>query len=290
MGTSLAGTDLPPSSVHALIEIEARPGITAANLAEILRLEKSSVSRLLRKLIEAGHVLEGPGESDGRTKALRPSDEGRALVAGIHGFARARVTGALDRLTPERRDIVAEGLSLYADALADHIGVAPAGRPEIRIEGGHCPGLLARVIGMHALHYARISGFGLAFEAVVAAGLAAFAHRLDRPCNGIWRAMVGDEIVGSIAIDGEDLGPGIAHLRWFIVEDGLRGRGLGRDLLATAVDFADARGFPEIHLWTFRGLDAARRLYEAQGFTLVEERPGDQWGREVMEQRFVRRR
>ncbi len=43
-----------------------------------------------------------------------------------------------------------------------------------------------------------------------------------------------------------------------------------------------------VHLWTFRGLDAARRLYEANGFALVEEQPGRQWGEEVIEQRFVR--
>jgi hypothetical protein len=29
-------------------------------------------------------------------------------------------------------------------------------------------------------------------------------------------------------------------------------------------------------------------LYEQNGFVLVEEQPGHQWGTEVMEQRFVR--
>ena len=65
--------------------------------------------------------------------------------------------------------------------------------------------------------------------------------------------------------------------------------GLWRKLLAQAVGFCDARGFGETHLWTFRGLDAARRLYEASRFTLVEEQPGRQWGEKVIEQRFVRR-
>ena len=102
--------------------------------------------------------------------------------------------------------------------------------------------------------------------------------------------MQGERIVGMVAIDGEDLGPGIAHLRWFIVEDGVRGQGVGRELLDAAVRFSDRQGFHQIQLWTFCGLDAARRLYEAQGFELVEERPGRQWGSEVMEQHFLRRR
>jgi len=41
-------------------------------------------------------------------------------------------------------------------------------------------------------------------------------------------------------------------------------------------------------LWTFQGLDAARRLYEAHGFVLVEQWSGDQWGQAMVEQRFER--
>jgi len=44
------------------------------------------------------------------------------------------------------------------------------------------------------------------------------------------------------------------------------------------------------HLWTFRGLDAARRLYESVGFSLVEELKVTQWGQEIDEQRYVRGR
>ncbi len=54
--------------------------------------------------------------------------------------------------------------------------------------------------------------------------------------------------------------------------------------------FCDAQGFPKIMLWTFQGLDAAHRLYEAHGFVLAEEWVGDQWGTEVVEQRFERSR
>jgi GNAT superfamily N-acetyltransferase len=100
--------------------------------------------------------------------------------------------------------------------------------------------------------------------------------------------MQSDDIVGSIAIDGEDLGANVAHLRWFIMDDRARGTGVGRTLLSTALAFADANGFAETPLWTFEGLSAARHLYESQGFACVEEHPGNQWGSEVLEQRFIR--
>lgn len=288
MSTDLAGTDLPPSAVHALIEIEGG-GVTARDLGARLRLEKSSVSRMLRKLVDSGDVRELAAEGDGRVKLLSLTASGKARVAAIHAFARAQVADALSRLQPGQTRAVLEGLRLYTDALAGQrdAGAAAAG---IRIESGYRPGIIARITEMHARYYSQTHGLGQHFESVVAGGLAAFADRLHAPVNQVWVATAGDAILGSIAIDGEDMGPGIAHLRWYIVDDALRGTGCGKALLDTALAFADAQGFSETHLFTFSGLDAARHLYEQRGFVLAQEGAGSQWGKEVMEQRFVRKR
>jgi GNAT superfamily N-acetyltransferase len=111
-----------------------------------------------------------------------------------------------------------------------------------------------------------------------------------RARSGLWTAADDGGLLGSIAIDGEDLGDGSAHLRWFIVADRARGTGLGRRLLEQALAFCDAQGFACTQLWTFDGLHAARRLYEANGFVLAEQWPGTQWGPLVQEQRFERTR
>lgn len=158
----------------------------------------------------------------------------------------------------------------------------------INIEAGYVPGLLGRCVEMHALYYSAASGFGTKFEVVVAGGLAAFITRLDAKRTMIWRAASAHRILGTIAIDGEDLGVDVAHLRWFIVDDTVRGKGVGRRLLASALNFVDMNGFMETRLWTFRGLAAARSLYEKNGFSLVKEEPGGRWGTHVMEQEFVR--
>lgn len=285
MGGDFAGTDLPPSAVHALIEIE-RGGVVAKELVDRLGLEKSSVSRMLRKLVDAGDIKFQPGD-DAREKILTLTPSGQNQVDKIHAFARAQVEAALGRLEPEQISTVLQGLSLYTSALAG----TPQGevsRPAVEIVRGYKNGAIARITQLHALYYAKTSGFGQAFESVVAAGLAEFCGRLNTSKNNIWLAQCGDEIAGSVVVDGEDIGGNIAHLRWFIVDDVIRGAGAGRKLLSTALNFVDEQGFGETHLWTFRGLSAARHLYETHGFTLAEERQGAQWGHEVMEQRFVR--
>ena len=285
MGGSFAGTDLPPSSVHTLIEVEAQPGLTAAALCDRLSLDKSSVSRLLRKLVLSGDIGEMPDAADARIKRLTLTEKGAHRVRAIHDFARGQVAGALHRLQPQHHRTVLDGLSLYAEALAPKTGEAAA---PVEILSGYRPGLIAGITRMHIDYYSRTSGFGRAFEAVVAGGLGDFCNRLDHPDNAVWTVMRGEQILGSIAIDGQDLGAGIAHLRWFILDDSLRGSGLGRRLMAQALAFVDARPFLRTDLWTFDGLSAARHLYEAHGFVLAEQRPGDQWGREVLEQKFTR--
>lgn len=288
MGGPFAGTELPPSAVHALIEIDARPGISARDLGLLLRLEKSSVSRMLQKLTNSAEIETRVDADDTRVKGLFLTDAGQERVLAIHSFGSAQVSDALAHLRPDEAGTVAEGLRLYADALDRSGDRAPS--PDVRVTRGYRPGVIARVTEMHALFYARTVGFGRRFETVIAGGLADFCERIDSPVNALWTALRNDDVVGSIAIDGEDLGGGVAHLRWFIVDDGVRGGGVGRKLMSEAMNFVDERGFAETHLWTFDGLPAARKLYESHGFRLVEERPGDQWGREVMEQRFVRPR
>lgn len=286
MGGEFAGTDLSPSAVHALIEIE-KGGVTARDLGGLLRLEKSSVSRMLRKLIDSGLVTEAPGKADGRLKLLSLTVAGQARVGAIHVFARRQVVDALGRLGEGEDRKVLEGLRLYSNALE---GRSESGPSPIDVVSGYRPGVIARITEMHAGYYAREHGLGQRFESLVSGGLAEFCGRLDNPRNCIWTAQKVGEIVGSLAIDGEDMGAGTAHLRWFIVADEARGGGAGKRLLDTALAFVDAQGFAETHLSTFAGLYAARHLYESRGFNLAEEHAGSHWGKELVEQSFVRRR
>lgn len=291
MRPTLADTDLSASAVHAIVELGNRQRLTANQLSQTLLLEKSSVSRMLGRLVERGLIAETASEADGRAKILSLTAAGRAMFADIDRYANHQVGRALHSLHGEVRSQVVNGLSAYASALK---AAGEAGRvdasAEIEVSAGFQPGAAGRIAEMQGRYYAREWNFPPVFEARIAAGLGDFVPRLGRPGNQMWLATQAGRIKGSIAIDGEDLGDGKAHLRWVIVEDELRGTGTGRKLVTEAVEFCDDFGFAETHLWTFRGLDAARRLYESVGFELAEEWEGSQWGFVLPEQRFVRKR
>lgn len=157
---------------------------------------------------------------------------------------------------------------------------------EFEIVEGYTPGCIGRVAELHGTYYAEHWGFGCYFEGKVASAVSEFLNRYDEDRDGLWTVPVDGRVEGSIAIDGIHAADEGAHLRWFIISDVLRGKGMGNRLMGTAIGFCRARGYGKVYLWTFAGLDAARRLYEKCGFELVEQFKGDQWGTEVEEQRF----
>ena len=157
---------------------------------------------------------------------------------------------------------------------------------DVEIRRGYFPGSIGLVLELHARYYHAHWGFGVLFEAQLARGLAEFFGRYDELRDGFWTAAVSKRVEGSITIDGLHAADAGAHLRWFIVSDALRGKGVGTRLLNTAVESCRAKKYRRIFLHTFAGLDAARHLYEKTGFRLVDQRPGTQAGSAVTEQRF----
>lgn len=157
---------------------------------------------------------------------------------------------------------------------------------DLAIRAGYVAGIIGRVTELHAEYYGREWGFGAFFEAKVATEMSGFFERYDPDRDGTWSASADGRIQASITIDGLRAGGEGAHLRWFIASDAVRGTGIGARLMHQAMAFCRARGYPRVYLWTFRGLEPARRLYERAGFSLVESRAGTRWGSPVEEQRY----
>ncbi|GJG97551.1 helix-turn-helix domain-containing GNAT family N-acetyltransferase [Cupriavidus pauculus] len=289
MRETLADSALAPSAVHAVLEIGMKPGLSARDLGDILRLDKSNTSRQVSRLESDGLVERRPSADDGRTSELYLTAEGKTLRNRIDRFATDQVSNALRRLLPSDQQALLRSLALYSDALAQDNATkaSDTGQTGSRIVEGYQAGCIGDVAGMHARFYAEHWGFGSFFEKKVATELAEFAGALPAQGKALWLYVENGRALASLAIDG-DMQTGIAHLRWFIVDDSLRGSGVGRQLMQRAIQFVDDLRFRETYLWTFKGLDSARHLYESFGFALTSEAEGTQWGSAVTEQRFSR--
>lgn len=85
----------------------------------------------------------------------------------------------------------------------------------------------------------------------------------------LWIALAGGEVAGSVAL--RDLGDRAYKLKRMYLRPAHRGRGLGKRLLATALDWARANDARVVRLDTAEGMVAARRLYESAGFVQLPD-------------------
>jgi N-acetylglutamate synthase-like GNAT family acetyltransferase len=148
------------------------------------------------------------------------------------------------------------------------------------------PGDLGAIIEHHGRTYAREYGVDSSFEAHVAAAVARAALRgFPREKEAIWIVEREGRHAGSLAMTDE--GDGVACVRFFVLDSDLRGRGLGRRLLAELLDTARIAGYERAVLETFSDLTAAAHLYREHGFRMVNAETGARWGRaELTYQRY----
>ncbi|GAA5315558.1 MAG: hypothetical protein AseanaTS_07630 [Candidatus Pelagadaptatus aseana] len=146
------------------------------------------------------------------------------------------------------------------------------------------PGDIGRIISLHGELYDREHGYDHTFEAYVAEPLAQCIKR-NNDREKIWIVERQQQTEGSIAICERD--QHTAQLRWFILSPELRGLGLSKTLMKTALQFCIDNNYQTVELWTVKGLEAARKLYCQFGFELNEEHEHRIWGAERTEQKYV---
>jgi GNAT superfamily N-acetyltransferase len=148
------------------------------------------------------------------------------------------------------------------------------------------PGDLGWVIMAHGEVYAAQFGWDADFEALVARIVADYAERRDPERDAAWIAEVDGVRAGCVFCVGA--GPDTAQLRILLVDPAARGHGLGARLVAECLAHARAAGYRRITLWTNDVLVAARRIYQAAGFTLDSAEPHHSFGVDLVGQTWSR--
>ena len=155
---------------------------------------------------------------------------------------------------------------------------------EITIRNDLRPGDLGYVAHRHGVLYAQEYGYGVAFEAYVAAGLAEFYEHYDRHRDRVWICEHHGRMVGFLLLMHRS--ETAAQLRFFLIEPEYRGVGLGKKLMGLYMEFLRSCGYRSTYLWTTDELPAAASLYLREGFRLVEEKSSIALGKALMEQRY----
>jgi DNA-binding MarR family transcriptional regulator len=103
--------------------VHRNPGLRVADLLGILKITKQSLARVLKQLVDNGHVTQSMGEKDRRERRLTLTDKGTALAQRLIALQTARVAQALSLAGPEAENLTRDFLFAMV-GVDDRPGVA----------------------------------------------------------------------------------------------------------------------------------------------------------------------
>ena len=94
MHGAVAGTGITPNEYAVLSAIGVMRALSPTELASLLRVPPTSISRHVARMVDAGFAVRSPNPSDRRSYLLELTGEGRTAVGAIA----PRVRGLVDQL------------------------------------------------------------------------------------------------------------------------------------------------------------------------------------------------
>ena len=116
---------------RVLYFVNRRPGLTIAELLEILRITKQSLNRVLRELVDKNFIEARAGALDRRRRELYATADGDRLALRLAQAQTRRFSAALDRLGPSGR----QSAAAFLTAMIDPQDPGEPARPAIEGEG-----------------------------------------------------------------------------------------------------------------------------------------------------------
>lgn len=108
--------DLGRAHHRVLYFVNRHPGLTVAELLETLQITKQSLARVLKQLIEAGHLAQIEGANDRRKRHLYPTRLGREFILKLSVPQSKRIQSAISDLQEPEKDAVRKFLIKMADS------------------------------------------------------------------------------------------------------------------------------------------------------------------------------
>lgn len=110
------GQPLPTSQAHALQLLGQYERLTQQELAAHLNLEKSTISRLVKQMVQRGWIQKSSSAHDRRAAILALSPDGQAVLSQVQDASASKFQKIWDHIPSERHSQVVEALEVLVAA------------------------------------------------------------------------------------------------------------------------------------------------------------------------------
>jgi len=131
---------LSGAQLFVLHELARTPAMSLSDLAERTRTDQSSVSVVVSRLVEIGHVMRERDRRDARRLVLTLTKSGRAIAGKSPPVAQEKIIETLERMQPTERRRFADTFGHIIEELGEARGVAPMMFDDLDAPGGKASG------------------------------------------------------------------------------------------------------------------------------------------------------
>ena len=274
--------DSPYSLAEAriLFEINNAGAMQASQIMERMHIDKSYLSRLLKKLENDKVIVRKRSEQDARAVILSLTEKGHNEFALLNKASDEQINDLIKPLAAKQRMSLVSDMSSIMSSLKPDRQITLA---DISIRTNLLPGDLGYVARLHGQIYYDECGYGPSFEGYVLETLGEFSRNYDPAKDRVWFCGHQGKIIGFLF--GVHRGDR-AQLRYFILLPEYRGIGLAKKLMDSFMVWMKEQCLTKAYLWTSNEQQTAISLYKKYGFRLTEEKPSMAFDKKLTEQMY----
>lgn len=265
------------TEARVLFEISKTETCTANQLCATLDVDRSYMSRMIRKFEKDGLVQRHTSSSDSRNIEIRLTGRGLEVFHQLNSRSNQQIEQLIENLGEQDCQELLHAIRTvkkYFTISTKHIKLRPFQEQDI-------PYVIDRQL---SLYEAERQFTSEVWKKYLTQGVLSLVEKFDAEKDCIWILECDGSPAGCIAIT--HAGESVAQLRYFFLEPELRGLGAGSRLLDQALEFCREKQYSHVFLWTVSAQESARKLYQKAGFQLTETSENKDWGVTVLEEKW----
>lgn len=265
------------TEARILFEISKTEVCMANQLCSVLDIDRSYMSRIIRKFEKEGIVTREVDDADNRNMKIQLTKKGIELFHELNNRSNKQIEELLSKMEMGDEEKLIGAMRVikkYFTIATKNIKIRPYMEEDIKY-------VIDRQISLYETERQFTTQI---WKDYLIKGVICLVEKFDEEKDCMLILECDGNAMGCVAIThGEEK---IAQLRYFFIEPELRGLGVGTKLLNQALDFCRERNYEHVFLWTVSAQESARTLYKKAGFHITETSENNNWGVPVLEEKW----
>lgn len=265
------------TEARVIFEISKTECCTANQLCSTLDMDRSYMSRIIRKFEKEGLILRHAGSHDGRNMEIHLTEKGNKIFRELDHRSNEQIREIISKLDSAECETLLHAMRTvkkYFTLATKHIAIRPFQEKDVEY-------VIDRQLSLYESERQFTTEI---WKKYLTEGVLKLVEGFDADKDCMLILECDGNAAGCIAIT--HVQNHVAQLRYFFLEPEMRGLGVGTTLLNKALDFCREKNYSHVFLWTVSAQESARELYQKAGFEITETSQNNSWGSPVLEEKW----